>query len=55
MEKGGGGLDIQKWNEVKVRGNYKGRFPVIQFVRADALIEEVNKGTCPTVEMLRTL
>eukprot|EP00960_Hanusia_phi_P050672 760348-Hanusia_phi.AAC.10 len=44
MEKGGGGLDIQKWNEVKLRGNYKGKFPVIQFVRADALIEEVNKG-----------
>lgn len=39
MEKGGGGLDVKNWTTVKLRGNYKGKFPAMQVVRADALIE----------------
>jgi hypothetical protein len=42
MEKSGGGLDTKNFNLVKLRGNYKGKFPVMQTVRAEALIEEVN-------------
>ena len=42
MEKGGGGLDVQNHTEVKLRGNYKGKFPAMQVVRAEALIEEVD-------------
>jgi hypothetical protein len=30
MEKGGGGLDAVKWTESKLRGNYKGKVPVMQ-------------------------
>jgi len=42
MEKSGGGLDVTTYNLVKLRGNYKGSFPAMQVVRAEALIEEVN-------------
>jgi uncharacterized membrane protein YgcG len=42
MEKGGGGLDVKNHSEVKLRGNYKGKFPVMQTVRAEALIEELE-------------
>jgi len=42
MEKGGGGLDVKNNCEVKLRGNYKGKFPAMQVVRAEALIEEVE-------------
>ena len=42
MEKGGGGLDIKNFTEVKLRGNYKGKFPAMQVVRAEALIEEME-------------
>lgn len=42
MEKGGGGLDVKNFTEVKLRGNYKGKFPAMQVVRAEALIEEVD-------------
>ena len=42
MEKSGGGLDVTTYNLVKLRGNYKGNFPAMQVVRAEALIEEVN-------------
>lgn len=43
MEKGGGGLEATKWTESKLRGNYKGKVPVMQTVRAEALIEEVEE------------
>jgi len=42
MEKGGGGLDVKNYTEVKLRNNYKGKFPAMQTVRAEALIEEVD-------------
>ena len=42
MEKGGGGLDVKNFTEVKLRGNYKGKFPAMQVVRAEALIEEME-------------
>lgn len=42
MEKGGGGLDIKNYTEAKLRGNYKGKFPAMQVVRAEALIEEME-------------
>ena len=42
MEKGGGGLDVKNFTEVKLRGNYKGKFPAMQVVRAEALIEELD-------------